>query len=48
LASVGLGARANLLPGVLATLEVAQPINAEVRTEGNKHPRVFFSLSASF
>jgi hemolysin activation/secretion protein len=48
LASYGIGLRANLLPGVLATLEVAKPISAPVRTEGNHSPRVFASLSASF
>ncbi|HEX3139620.1 MAG TPA: ShlB/FhaC/HecB family hemolysin secretion/activation protein, partial [Rhizobacter sp.] len=48
LASFGFGARANLWPGVLATLEVAKPISAEVRTEGNKNARAFVSLTAQF
>jgi hemolysin activation/secretion protein len=48
LASFGAGARVNLPHGLLATLEVAKPISAPVRTEDNKHPRVFFTLAASF
>jgi hemolysin activation/secretion protein len=48
LASFGTGVRANLLPGVFATLEVAKPINAPVRTQGDKQPRVFMTLTAQF
>ncbi len=48
LASFGLGARANLLPRVLASIEIAKPVSAQVATEGNKHPRVFASLTAQF
>jgi len=48
LASWGLGARANLLPGVMAALEVAKPFRTEVRTEGNRKARVFATLSAQF
>jgi hemolysin activation/secretion protein len=48
LASFGAGARINVLPGLLATLEVAKPISAPVRTENNKRARVFVTVNASF
>jgi len=40
--------RANLQPGLFATLEVAKPISAPVRTQGDKQPRVFLTLTAQF
>ncbi|NGM86772.1 ShlB/FhaC/HecB family hemolysin secretion/activation protein [Parapusillimonas sp. SGNA-6] len=48
LSSFGAGMRANLRKNVFATVEVAKPINPVVGTQGNKHPRVFFSISAYY
>lgn len=48
LTSAGVGVRLSLPRGVLATLEVAKPLNTEVRTQASKNPRTFFSLSAPF
>lgn len=48
LSSFGGGVRANLQPGLFATLEVAKPISAPVRTQGDKQPRVFLTLTAQF
>jgi hemolysin activation/secretion protein len=48
LSSFGAGMRASLRKNVFATVEVAKPINPMVGTQGNKHPRVFFSISAYY
>lgn len=48
LSSFGLGARAGLRPQLQASIEIAKPLSAEVATEGNKHPRVFATLTAQF
>lgn len=48
LASTGVGARFNLTKYLSGYVEVAKPLNREVSTEGNKDPRVFFSLSATY
>lgn len=46
--SAGGGVRARLSEQFFATVEVAKPLNTVVRTEGNKHPRAFVSLTAQF
>ena len=46
--SFGAGMRANLSKNLYATLEVAKPTSSDVLTQGNKNPRVFFSLSAQY
>ncbi|ALM87035.1 ShlB/FhaC/HecB family hemolysin secretion/activation protein [Bordetella sp. N] len=48
LASFGAGMRANLTKTVYATLEVAKPLSDDVLTQGNKNPRIFFSISAQY
>lgn len=48
LASWGGGVRATLQPGLFATLEMARPISAPVRTQDGKGPRVFATLNAQF
>ena len=48
LASFGAGMRANLSKNIFATVELAKPINPVVGTRGNKHPRIFFSISAYY
>jgi hemolysin activation/secretion protein len=48
LTSAGAGIRLNLPRGMLATLEVAKPLNTDVRTQASKDPRAFISLSAPF
>ncbi|WP_454691440.1 ShlB/FhaC/HecB family hemolysin secretion/activation protein [Achromobacter aloeverae] len=48
LASFGAGMRANLTKTVYATLEVAKPLSSDVLTQGNKNPRIFFSISAQY
>ncbi|GJL78564.1 MAG: hypothetical protein NPINA01_15530 [Nitrospinaceae bacterium] len=48
LASAGLGTRFNLTQYLSGTVEVAKPLNRDVATEGNRDPRVFFSLSARY
>ncbi len=48
LASAGLGARFNLTKYLSGYVEVAKPLNEKVASEGNKDPRVFFSLSATY
>jgi hemolysin activation/secretion protein len=47
-ASTGAGVRANLGPVVFATFEIAKPISHKVKTQGDKHPRAFVTLNASF
>jgi hemolysin activation/secretion protein len=47
-ASTGAGVRANLGPVVFATFELAKPISHKVKTQGDKHPRAFVTLNASF
>lgn len=46
--SIGAGMRANLSKSLYATLEVAKPTSGDVLTQGNKNPRVFFSISAQY
>ncbi|SEJ84466.1 ShlB/FhaC/HecB family hemolysin secretion/activation protein [Achromobacter sp. NFACC18-2] len=46
--SIGAGMRANLSKTVYATFEVAKPTSGDVLTQGNKNPRVFFSISAQY
>lgn len=46
--SFGAGMRANLSKNLYATLEVAKPTSGDVLTQGNKNPRVFFSISAQY
>jgi len=48
LASTGVGARFNLTEHISGYLEVAKPLDQEVASLGNKDPRVFFSLSATY
>lgn len=48
LASAGGGVRASLNRSVFATLEIAKPINTEVRTQGDKNARAFASVTAQF
>lgn len=48
LASFGAGMRANLSKNVFATVEIAKPINPVVGTQGDKNPRIFFSISAYY
>jgi hemolysin activation/secretion protein len=48
LASAGGGARFNLGPYTSLSLEVAKPFVQNVRSEGNKDPRVFFNLTNRF
>lgn len=47
LSSAGFGMRASVA-GVFATLELAQPTGGDVRTQGDKRPRLFASVSSSF
>ena len=46
--SLGGGLRANLSRATFATLELALPTSHAVRTQGDKHARAFFSISAQF
>ena len=48
LASFGFGARANLSEAVFATVEIAKPINTEVKTRESKSARAFVSVTAQF
>ncbi len=48
LASTGLGARFNLTKHFSGYVELAKPLNRDVSTQGNRDPRVFFSLSATY
>ena len=48
LASAGLGLRIFPLDGVRASLEYAKPLTRDVFEEGDRSPRVFFSLSVGF
>jgi hemolysin activation/secretion protein len=48
LASTGVGTRFNLTKHLSGYLELAKPLNRVVASEGNKDPRVFFSLSATY
>lgn len=48
LSSFGGGVRSSLTDTLFATLEVAKPINTEVSTQGDKHARVFVSITAQF
>ena len=47
LSSAGFGVRASVA-GVFATLELAQPTSSDVRTQGDKRPRLFATVSHSF
>ncbi|MCH8313674.1 MAG: ShlB/FhaC/HecB family hemolysin secretion/activation protein [Nitrospinae bacterium] len=48
LASAGVGTRFNLTKHVSGYVEVAKPLIRDVATEGNRDPRVFFSLSTTY
>jgi hemolysin activation/secretion protein len=48
LTSAGIGTRFNLNEYLSGYVEVAKPLDREVASEGNKDPRVFFSLSARY
>ncbi|WP_260986446.1 ShlB/FhaC/HecB family hemolysin secretion/activation protein [Bordetella genomosp. 13] len=48
LSSYGAGMRANLTKNFYATLEVAKPMSSDVQTQGDKNPRIFFSISAQY
>lgn len=48
IASAGAGARFNLTERLSGYVEVAKPLNRGVAAEGNRDPRVFFSLSARY
>jgi hemolysin activation/secretion protein len=48
LASTGVGARFNLTKHLSGYVEVSKPLNRDIATEGNRDPRVFFSLSATY
>ena len=46
--SMGLGMRFNVTDSISGYLEMDKPISNSVATEGNKNPRIFFSLSKRF
>jgi hemolysin activation/secretion protein len=46
--STGVGARFNLTKYLSGYVEVAKPLQRDVAAEGNRDPRVFFSLSATY
>ena len=48
LTSTGLGARFNLTKHFSGYVELAKPLNRVVASQGNKDPRFFFSLSATY
>lgn len=48
LTSIGGGVRANPLEHLFTTLEIDQPLNHRVETQGGKPTRVFFSLSVHY
>ena len=48
LASAGVGTRFNLTEYLSGYVEVTKPLNRQVASEGNRDPRVFFSLSARY
>ena len=48
LTSIGLGMRFNITDSISGYLEMNQPISDNVAAEGNKDPRLFFSLSNRF
>jgi len=48
LASTGVGVRYNLTRGISGFVEIANPLTQEVRAEGNRNPRVFFSIAIRF
>ena len=48
LTSFGGGVRAKLSDRFFGTVEIAKPMNTEVRTQGSKNPRAFVSLTALF
>ncbi len=48
LASTGVGTRFNLTKHVSGYVEVAKPLIRDVATEGNRDPRIFFSLSTTY
>lgn len=48
LASTGVGARFNLTKHLSGYVEFAKPLERDVSAEGNRDPRVFFSLSATY
>jgi hemolysin activation/secretion protein len=48
LSSAGAGVRASLTRRLLASVEIAQPLDREVQTLGGKPTRVFFSITARY
>lgn len=48
LASTGLGVRFNFVQNVQGDIAVAFPLTETVRTQGNKHPKLYFSLNKKF
>lgn len=48
LTSIGLGMRFNITDSISGYLEMNQPVSDNVAAEGNKDPRLFFSLSNRF
>ncbi len=48
LISIGLGTKFNLTDSISGYLEINKPVSQDVAAEGNKDPRLFFSLSQRF
>ena len=48
LISIGLGTKFNLTDSISGYLEINKPVSKDVAAEGNKDPRLFFSLSQRF
>ena len=48
LVSAGFGTRFNFISGINGDFALAFPLNQDVQTQGNKHPKVYFSLSKKF
>ena len=48
LTSTGLGARVSAFNSAQLSLEVAKPLTRDVATEGNRDPRLFFTIGTSF
>jgi hemolysin activation/secretion protein len=48
LASIGTGVRANFTPNLYGYLELGLPLTRVVASEGDKDPRLFFSITARY
>jgi hemolysin activation/secretion protein len=46
--ATGIGARFAVTDAVTGSIEIAKPLTRNVATEGNRNPRVFFSMVARF